>query len=155
MAEQQLHATGDLSAHLRDCLAAFEAAKLSFKRTQEQMEAQMQSSVKDSGEREARLHREATERQRVEEALAAAKRTIQEQATELSKLQSAYQVEQAERQRLHGNAIQARYASLDSARAGLTAGNRLRRQMREPVENLMKATRRLLEPWLDAQLQLR
>lgn len=151
LAEQQLSATGDLSAHLRDCLASFEAAKLSFKRTQEQMEAQMQDTLKDSGESGARLQKETTERQRVEEALAAAKRTIQEQATELSKLHSAFQVEQAERQRLQGDAIQARYTSLDSARAGLTAGNRLRRQMREPVENLMKSTRRLLENALEEE----
>src|SRR5260221_364277 len=123
LAEQQLITTRDLSTHLRDCLASFEAAKLSFKRTQEHMEAQMQGSLKATGESEARLQKETAERQRFEEALAAAKRAHQAQAAEVSKLQSAFQVEQAERQRLQGDAIQARYASLDSARAGLTAGH--------------------------------
>src|SRR5204863_4842585 len=98
-----------------------------------------------------RFQKEAAERQRVEEALAASKRAQQEQATTLSKLQSALQVEQAERQRLQSGAVHARYASLDSARTGMTAGNRLRRQVREPLENLLKSTRRMLENAADDQ----
>ena len=111
----------------------------------------MQTSAKDLSESEARFQKETAERQRVEEALAAAKRAQQEQATTLSKLQSALQVAQAERQRLQSGAIHARYASLDSARTGMTAGNRLRRQVREPLENLLKSTRRMLEEAADDQ----
>ena len=48
-------------------------------------------------------------------------------------------------------AIHARYASLDSARTGMTAGNRLRRQVREPLETLLKSTRRMLEDAADDQ----
>jgi response regulator RpfG family c-di-GMP phosphodiesterase len=151
LAGEQLRETGEIAEKLQESLATFEATKASFQRTQEQLEAQVQTSAKDFSESEARFQKEAAERQRVEEALAAAKRAQQEQATALSKLQSALQVEQAERQRLQSGAIHARYASLDSARTGMTAGNRLRRQVREPLENLLKSTRRMLEEAADDQ----
>jgi DNA repair exonuclease SbcCD ATPase subunit len=149
LAGEQLRETGEIAEKLQESLTAFEATKASFQRTQEQLEAQVQTSAKDLKESEARFQKETAERQRVEETLAAAKRAQQEQATALSKLQSALQVEQAERQRLQSGAIHARYASLDSARTGMTAGNRLRRQVREPLENLLKSTRRMLEEAAD------
>ena len=151
LAEEQLRETGQIAENLRESLAAFEATKISFQRTQEQLEAQVQATAKDFRESEARFQKEAAERQRVEEALAASKRAQQEQATTLSKLQSALQVEQAERQRLQSGAVHARFASLDSARSGMTAGNRLRRQVREPLETLLKSTRRMLENAADDQ----
>jgi len=151
LAEEQLRETGEISEKLQESLTAFEATKVSFQRTQEQLEAQVQASARDLGESEARFQKEAAERQRAEEALAAAKRAQQEQATALSKLQSALQVEQAERQRLESGATHARYTSLDSARSGVTAGNRLRRQVREPLETLLKSTRRMLENAADDQ----
>ncbi len=151
LAEEQLRETGQLAEKLQESLAAFEATKASFQLTQEQLEAQVQASAKDFSESEARFQKEAAERKRVEEALAVAKRVQQEQATALSKLQSALQVEQAERQRLQSGATHARYASLDSARTGMTAGNRLRRQVREPLDNLLKSTRRMLENAADDQ----
>ena len=151
LAEEQLHDTGQIAENLRQSLASFEATKASFQRTQEQLEAQVEASAKDLSESEARAQKEAAERHRVEEALAVAKRAQKEQATELSKLQSSLQVEQAERQRLQSGAIHARYTSLDSARTGMTAGNRLRRHMREPLENLLKSTRRMLEDAVDDQ----
>jgi hypothetical protein len=151
LAGEQLRETGQIAEKLQESLAAFEATKASFERTQEQLEAQLQASAKDFSESETRFQKEAAERKRVEEALAAAKRAQQEQATELSKLQSALQVEQAERQRLQSGAVHARFTSLDSARSGMTAGNRLRRQVREPLETLLKSTRRMLENATDDQ----
>jgi len=151
LAGEQLRETGEIAEKLQESLAAFEATKASFQRTQEQLEAQVQASARNLGESEARFQKETAERQRAEDALAAAKRAHQEQATALTKLQSALQVEQAERQRLQSGAIHARYASLDSARTGMTAGNRLRRQVREPLDNLLKSTRRMLEDAVDDQ----
>jgi len=151
LAGEQLRETGEIAEKLQESLTAFEATKASFQRTQEELEAQVQASAKDFSESEARFQKEAAERKRVEEALAAAKRAQQEQATALSKLQSALKVEQAERQRLQSGAIHARYTSLDSARTGMTAGNRLRRQVREPLENLLKSTRRMVENASDDQ----
>jgi hypothetical protein len=41
--------------------------------------------------------------------------------------------------------VQLRYSSADSARTGLTTLNRLRSETRQPVSQLMHATRQLLE----------
>src|SRR5207247_10014811 len=86
LAEQQLQTSGDLSAHLRNCLASFEAAKQAFKSTQEQLESRLQASLNASGDTEARLQKETNDRQRMEEALAAAKGQLPKQSLELSKL---------------------------------------------------------------------
>jgi chromosome segregation ATPase len=149
LAEQQLRASGDLSGQLRNCLAAFEEAQKAFKRRQEELQARLQASLHTVSESEARLQKETSERQRLEEALAAAQRQVQEQtentAMECSRLQSVLELEQSERKRLEGNALQSRYASLDSTRVGLTMMNRLRRQIRPPVDQLLESTRHLLE----------
>jgi hypothetical protein len=70
---------------------------------------------------------------------------------ELSKLESALLVEQFERKRVEGDAIQSHYSSLDSARVGRTTVNRLRRQIRQPLDSLVQSTRRLLEVQLDEE----
>jgi len=149
LAEEQLRASSDLSVHLRNCLASFETAKQAFKRTQDVLDSRLQVSVKASAEKEARLQKEIAERQRTEEALRTLQAQTQSGALELARLQSALEVEQAERKCLESDAIQSRYASLDSARAGVTVGNKIRRQIQEPVDNLMQSTRRLLESSLD------
>ncbi len=152
-AEEQLQTTGELTVHLRNCLSAFEVAKQSFKRTQEEMESRLNSNLNAMNEAETRAQKESSDRRRVEEDLGAAQRSLKEQSQrtsmEISRLQSALEFEQAERKRLEGSAIQSRYASLDSARVGRTMLNRFRSQMREKVEALMQSTRRLLEKQLE------
>jgi len=149
LVEQQLQTGGALSNQLRNCLAAFDEAKKGFKRAQEQLESKLQTSLESLKESDSKLHREAAERQRQDDALATAQRALQEQsqhsATELCRLQAELEEARAQSKHLEGNAIQSRYASLNSARAGLTMVNRLRTQVREPVDGLMHATRRLLE----------
>jgi len=122
----------------------------------------VQGHQKALAESHSKLEKEIRERQRAEESLGALQGTHQEQSqkgagelsklqSELSRLQSALDVEQAERRRLEGDAIQSRYGSLDAARMGLTTVNRFRKQMREPVDHLMQSTRRLLEIGLEEQ----
>jgi len=149
LAEEQLRAAGDMSAELRKYLSLFEESKKVFKRVQENLESQLHASRNTLKENEAKLQKEASERQRVEEALAAAQRNLQEQsergAQEVSKLQSDLEVARFERKRLEGDALQSRYATLDSTRLGRTLANSLRRQIQPPVDELLQSTRRLLE----------
>jgi hypothetical protein len=149
LAEKQLGASHNLSAQLRNCIASFETAKQAFKRRHEELDLRLQTFLKSSQENDARLQKEIAERRRAEESLLSLQEQSQKDALELSKLQSALEVEQAERQRLEGDAIQARYATLDSARASLLLANKIRRQVQEPVDDLMKLTRRLLESQLE------
>src|SRR5262249_42766952 len=74
LAEEQLRAVGDMSAQLRKHLTLFEESKKVFKRAQEQLEAQLAAQQKTLAESEARLQKEAAERARLEQALAAAQR---------------------------------------------------------------------------------
>lgn len=176
LAEEQLLNTSHLSEQLRNCLAAFEVAKQAFKRTQDQMESRLQNSQKSASDAQARLDKEVSERQRLEqtageaaarlqkevsereklqEALAAAQRSLVEQTQktemELSRLQSDLELEQAERKRLEGDALQSRYASLDSARVGLSMVNKLRTRIRPPLDTVVQSTRRLLELQLEPE----
>ena len=155
LAEEQLRSFGDMSAQLRKYLALFEESKKVFKRTQDDLEARLQASLKTLSDSESRLQKETSERQRLEEALATAQRGGQEQsersALEMAKLQSDLQMEQFERKRLEGDALQSRYASLDSTRVGRSMVNSFRRQVREPADHLIQATRRLLEIELEEE----
>jgi hypothetical protein len=85
--------------------------------------------------------------------MAEAQRNVQDQSqtigTELAKLTAELEEERAERKRMEGGFAQSRYASLESARAGLAMVTRLRSQIREPVDGLMQLTRRLLEAELE------
>lgn len=154
-AEEQLRSFGDMSAQLRKYLSLFEESKKVFKRTQDELEARLQTSLKALSESESKLQKETSDRQRLEETLATAQRGVHEQsernALELSKLQSDLQMEQFERKRLEGDALQSRYASLDSARVGRAMVSSFRRQVREPVDHLIQSTRRLLEVESEAE----
>jgi chromosome segregation ATPase len=144
-AEEQLRVAGDLIAQLKNSLASFDGAKKAMQRRHEELEKQLQASVSAATDNEARADKESRERERLEKALIAAERAGQQQAAELSRLQCALEVEQAERKQLEGEAVQLRYSSADSARTGLTTLNRLRSETRQPVSQLMHATRQLLE----------
>jgi PAS domain S-box-containing protein len=154
LAEDQLRATEDLKAHLRNCLASFEQAKTGFRRMQEELNTRLKASQAALTESEARAQKEAGERQRAEEGLAAARRSLQEAQSadlELTKLKSELQLQEFEKQRMQAESVQSRVATVDSARVGNAMVNSLRRQIRQPVEDLLQSTRRLLEGGLEAE----
>ena len=155
LAEEQLRSTGDLNGHLRNCLSSFELAKKGFKRMQEELETRQKANLAALKETETKLQAEAGERKRLEDALAASQRTFEEQtqqsSLDLTKLQSELEVEKFEQKRLQGEAIQSRYSSLDSARVGQAMVNNFRKQIEQPVDQLMQSTRRLLESQLEGE----
>jgi hypothetical protein len=113
------------------------------------LESRLQASTNAAKESEVRLQKEMAERQRLEEALAAAQRNVRDNsddlALELARVQAELQVEQFERKRMEGDAQQSRFASLDSTRMARNMMNSFRRQIRQPVENVMVSSRQLLE----------
>jgi PAS domain S-box-containing protein len=154
LAEDQLRATEDLKAHLRNCLASFEQAKTGFRRMQEELNTRLKATQAALSESEARAQKEAGERQRAEEGLAAARRSLQEAQSadlELTQLKSELQLQEFEKQRMQAESVQSRVATVDSARVGNAMVNSLRRQIRQPVEDLLQSTRRLLEGGLEAE----
>jgi chromosome segregation ATPase len=145
LAEDQLQAAGDVKAQLDNYRSLLDESKVAFRQSQEDIEARLQTSQKALKEFEVRFERESAERQRLENAQRALQDQADQTAHELSKAQSQLQVEQLERKKLEGDAAHSRFASLDSARASRTLANSLRRQIRQPVDQLLQSSRKLLE----------
>lgn len=117
-------------------------------RRREALEQELQAAQQSVQEHEARLQKEAAERQRLAEALESAQRNIGDSSDrdlEMSKLQSSLQAEQVERQRQETELARLRHSALDSAHAARALRTSLRRQVREPVDNVINSARSLLE----------
>jgi chromosome segregation ATPase len=197
LAEEELQKTKDLNAQLRSDLAFFEEANKKFGGSRQELQAQLQANLNAARENDVRLQQEVAERQRLGEALEAARRELQNQARryealqqelqaareslqerearlqkeaaerqrlneeqnsarrdlwngserdlELSKLQSALELEQVERKRLETELTNARQSTLDAGHAARSLRASLRRQIRGPFDSLAHSTRSLLE----------
>jgi chromosome segregation ATPase len=159
LAEEQLKTTAEMSKQLQESLQLSEKAKQAFQRTEQQLTSRLEADSKALSESLANLQKEASERQQlaatVETLQRQLKETTEKNALELSRLQSALHMEQLERKQHEGNAIQSRFASIESARADRVLLNRLRARVRNPMEELLRSTRRLLEVELqDGQKKL-
>lgn len=157
LAEQQMHAAGDISAKLQQYQASFEEARRAFNQTQRELEKRLQAAAEMARERDELLEREVAEKGRLQKDLEAARRDAQAQAQhsalERSKLQASLQVESMERRRLEGDAMHSRYASLQSSRSGRTLVNGFRRQLEKPVDQLMNQARRMLAMEISGELK--
>jgi chromosome segregation ATPase len=142
---EQLRAAEALVAELRDGGVVFISAKNALQRRHEELETRLQAAMSALNEAQSQLQNEKRERAKLEEKLTTLQRQLQEQIIETSKFQCANEVGQAERKRLEGDAIQLRYASAGAARASLLAVNQLQNEVREPLDKIVAATRRLLE----------
>jgi len=117
-------------------------------RKTETLEQELQSSREALQDRDTRLQRELAERQRLNEAMATTPHGSTEdpdRALEFSKVQSALQLEQVERKRQESQLASLKQKAVEAAHAARSLRNSLRRQIREPVDNLVHSTRTLLE----------
>jgi DNA-binding response OmpR family regulator len=117
-------------------------------RKSETLEQELQSTREALQDRDTRLQRELTERQRLNEAIATTPHGSAEdpdRALEFSKVQSALQLEQVERKRQESQLVNLKQTAVDAAHSARSLRNSLRRQIREPVDNLVHSTRTLLE----------
>ena len=157
LAEEQLRAAGDISAKLQQYQASFEDARRAFDQTQRELESRLQAAGETAREHEALLEREAAEKLRLQQELEAARREhqaqVQQNAIDRSKLNTSLQVESVERRRLEGAAMHSRYASLQSSRSGRALVNGFRRQLEQPVDQLMAQARRLLALEINGDLK--
>ncbi len=117
-------------------------------RKREILEQELQAARDALQNREAALQTESAERQRLSEALNSVRRNSHdgsERDLELTKLQSALEAEQVERKRLETQLAHLRHGARDAAHAARALRTSLRRQIREPADNLVHSTRSLLE----------
>lgn len=127
-------------------------------RRRQTLEQELQTAHEALQDREAKLQKEAAERQRLNETLGSGQRGLHDGSQrdlEFSKLQSALQLEQVERNRQGTQLSRMRQSALDAAHAARALRTSLRRQVREPVDNLIHSARSLLELEMgDAQKKL-
>lgn len=149
LAEDQLNATSEMSGQFKDALRVFDEAKQSFQRTEKDLASRLEASAKALTESQSRLQKEVSERQQLAQTVKSLKQQLQEQgdksAIEVSQLQSALQVAQADLKQMEGSAVHSRCASLEAARADRLLLNTMRTRMRDPLEQVLRSTRGLLE----------
>ncbi len=148
LAEDELQKTKELNAQLRKDLSFFEEASKKFESARQELQSKLETTLATARETEARFQQEAAERQRLNQALDSVQRNLRDNSDrdfEVSKLETALQVEQLERQRQGTQLTRLRQSALGSAHAARALRASLRRQIREPVDNLVHSTRRLLE----------
>jgi DNA-binding response OmpR family regulator/chromosome segregation ATPase len=118
-------------------------------RKRQSAESQFENVTKRLTEIQTRLHNETSERQRLAEALEAAQRNLRDQAQrnelELSKLQTALQLEGVEHKRLEMQVMRLRRVSIESARTGRVYRSSVRQKIGEPLDELCQSARRLLQ----------
>ena len=117
-------------------------------RKQEALERELQIARDALQEREAKLQKEAAERERLNQTQDSVQHGLQDRTQrdlEFSKLQTALQLEQIERKRQDTKLARTRQSALDAAHGVRALRTSLRRQVREPVDNLIHSARNLLE----------
>jgi chromosome segregation ATPase len=147
--ESKLHRESTERQRLADELAATQRERQSQSERRETLERELQTAQDALREREASLQKETTERQRLQEALSAVQLNLGEYSgrsgLEASKLQSALEFEQAERKRQETQLARLRHSALDAVRSARALRTSLRRQIREPLDELVHSARTLLE----------
>lgn len=118
------------------------------------LETQLAAALQQATQLQTSWQHETGERQQLNEALAAAQLRLREQSQvselELTRLRSALELEQVERQRLHNYTARLRCVSQAASRAGRAVREEARRQVREPLEEVCRTARRLLQMELAA-----
>jgi DNA-binding response OmpR family regulator len=137
---------------LADSLEAAQRELQNQSRKRETLEQELKTAHDALEERELKLQKEAAERQRLNEALNSARRNSSdgsERDLEFSKLQSALELELVERKRLETQLARLRHSALDSAHSTRALRTTLRRQVRQPLDNVANSARSLLELPMD------
>jgi DNA-binding response OmpR family regulator len=146
--EARLHQEKEERQKLAQSLEEAQRELRSQSRRHESLEQQLQAAQDALQDREAKLQKESAERKRLSEALDSVQHGVPggpERELEFSKLQSALQLEQVERKRQELQLARTRQNALDAARATRALRTSLRRQIREPLDNLIHSTSSLLE----------
>ena len=155
LAEAQLKAKGDMGSKLQERFNLLDEAKQVFNSAQEKLEARLEAALAAQKQTEAKLQKQISDRKGIEEQLEQTQHQLQEQArqnaAELARLQSSLELETIERRKQESQSLQSRYASLDASRLGRAFVNSFRTHLRPSADQLLQATRRLLELPLEDQ----
>jgi chromosome segregation ATPase/DNA-binding response OmpR family regulator len=121
----------------------------------QRLESQLADAVKKLGDVDSKLQSETRERQRLVDDLTMAQAQLRDQSergeVEIAKLRSALELKQVEHKRFENYVSRLRRVSNDAARAGRTIRMEIRRQVRQPVDEICQSARQLLQAKLSAE----
>ena len=133
---------------LSEALDAAQRNVKSHAQTIERQEAQIKEVIEASRETLGQLQKETAEREHLVEELQIARRErcmeSEQRRLAAAKLEVVVHREASERQRLETNFVRLRHATINAARTGRVVRNNLRRQVRQPVDQMLASTRRLV-----------
>jgi CheY-like chemotaxis protein len=147
--ESKLHRESTERQRLADELPATQRERQSQSERRETLERELQTAQEALHDREASLQKETAERQHLQEALSAAQLSLREASersgVECTRLQSALESEQSERKRQETQLARLRHSALDAVRSARALRTSLRRQIREPLDEMLHSAGSLLE----------
>jgi chromosome segregation ATPase len=149
MADKQLQLVSEMGTRLESNLASIEDAKKTFEVSLNQKDERLQIAERSLAAANSGLEKESAERRRLEGLLAEVQRQLEKESTEskveLSRLRAALELGELQRKRLEGDLLRSRDIAKNAEHGhGITLDN-LRRELRQPVEDLRQSACRLLE----------
>ena len=149
MAEKQLRLVSEIGSRLESNLTSLEDAKKSFEISLNQKDERLQTVERSLAETTASLEKESTERRRLVELLAEVQRQLEKQSgdskVEISRLKAAFELGELQRKRLEGGLLRSREVATSAQHGQTVMLDSLRRELRQPVEDLRLSACRLLE----------
>jgi chromosome segregation ATPase len=149
IAEKQLRLVSEIGTRLETNLGSLEEAKQSFDVALKQKEEQFQAVERSLADAHSRLEKELAERRRIEGLLTDAQRQLEKQSgeskVEIPRLRAALELAELQRKRLEGGLMRSREIATNAEHGQTAMLDSLRRELRQPVEDVRQSACRLLE----------
>jgi chromosome segregation ATPase len=149
MAEKQLRLVSEIGTRLESNLTSLEDAKKSFEISLNQKDERLQTVERSLAQASSALEKESTERRRLAELLGEVQRQLEKQTgdskVEISRLRAALELGELQRKRLEGGLLRSREIATNARDGQSVMLDSLRRELRQPVEDLRLSACRLLE----------
>ena len=149
MAEKQLRLVSEMGARLESNLASLEEAKKTFEISLNQKEEGLQAAERSLAKANSSLEKQSTERRRLDGLLAETQRQLEkvsgESKVEISRLRAALELGELQRKRLEGDLLRSREIATTAQQGQNGTLDNLRRELRQPVEDLRQSACHLLE----------
>jgi|GEM_PF-4026211 len=149
MAQKQLRLVSEMGARLEANLASLEEARKTFEVSLNQKEERLQAAERALVTANCEMEKESTERRRLEGLLAEAQRQLEKQSgenkVEFSRLRAALELGELQRKKMEGDLLRSRETATNAQHGQDAVLDSLRRELRQPVEDLRQSACRLLE----------
>jgi chromosome segregation ATPase len=155
MAQKQLRLVSEMGPRLESNLASLEEAQKTFEVSLKQKDERLQIVERSLAGANSGLEKELAESRRLGGLLAEAQRQLEklsgESKVEISKLRAALELGEMQRKRMEGELLRSRDVAKNAQHGHAVTLDDLRRELRQPVEDLRQSACRLLESQVTAE----